>query len=83
MTESLLTLREVAQLLRISKSKLYHERKAGRLRVVRFGGAVRVRERDVQSFIKAAAETQEQKKLLPAPTRPGLTSKADPALGRA
>ena len=60
MREQLLTLAEVAHLLRVSKSKVYQERKAGRLRVVRFGGAVRVRERDVQSFIKAAAETQEQ-----------------------
>ncbi len=56
MRERLLTLVEVAHLLRVSKSKVYQERKAGRLRVIRFGRTVRVREGDVQKFIKAATE---------------------------
>lgn len=49
--ERLLTLAEVAQLLRISKSKLYQERRAGKLRVLRFGRTVRLREKDVRQFI--------------------------------
>jgi excisionase family DNA binding protein len=52
--EALLTLADVARLLRISKSKLYQERKAGRLRTVRFGRSIRVRPRDVQEYINAA-----------------------------
>lgn len=58
--EKLLTLAEVSQFLRISKNKLYQERKAGNLRVVRFGRAVRVRQRDVERYIKGAVETRGQ-----------------------
>lgn len=54
--EKLLTLAEVAEYLRVSKSKLYQERKAGRLRVLRFGGVVRVRERELQRYIVEAAQ---------------------------
>ena len=49
--QQLLTLAEVAQLLQVSKSKLYQERRAGNLRVVRFGRTVRLREKDVRQFI--------------------------------
>jgi excisionase family DNA binding protein len=52
--EVLLTLADVARLLRFSKSKLYQERKAGRLRTVRFGRSIRIRPRDVQKYINAA-----------------------------
>ena len=49
-----MTLGEVAKLLRFSKSKVYLERKAGRLRTVRFGRSIRVRPRDLQKYINAA-----------------------------
>jgi excisionase family DNA binding protein len=52
--EALLTLADVARLLQVSKSKVYQERKAGRLRTVRFGRAVRVRPQDVKKYIDAA-----------------------------
>jgi excisionase family DNA binding protein len=55
--EALLTLADVARLLRFSKSKLYQERKAGRLRTIRFGRSVRVRPRDVQNYIAASRTT--------------------------
>lgn len=54
--ERLLTLAEVAQLLRISKSKLYQERRAGKLRVLRFGRTVRLQQKDVRQFIRRHAE---------------------------
>jgi excisionase family DNA binding protein len=53
-----MTLGEVAKLLHFSKSKLYQERKAGRLRTVRFGRSVRVRPQDVQKYINAACSEQ-------------------------
>ena len=49
--ERLLTLAEVAQRLHVSKSKLYQERRAGRLCVLRFGRTIRLREKDVRQFI--------------------------------
>ena len=54
--EKPLTLAEVAQFLRISKSKLYQERKAGKLRIIRFGRAVRIRERDLQRYVQGATK---------------------------
>jgi len=56
--EGLLTLADVARLFRFSKSKLYQERKAGRLQIVRFGRSVRVRPRDVQKYINAARSAE-------------------------
>jgi excisionase family DNA binding protein len=56
--EALLTLADVACLLRVSKSKVYQERKAGRLRTVRFGRAVRVRPQDVKKYIDAARSAE-------------------------
>jgi excisionase family DNA binding protein len=53
--ETLMTLAEVAELLRFSKSKLYQERKAGRLLTVRFGRSIRVRPCDVQKYINEAS----------------------------
>jgi excisionase family DNA binding protein len=52
--EKLLTLLEVSKFLRMSKSKLYQERKAGRLRTIRFGRSVRVRPRDVIAYVGRA-----------------------------
>ncbi len=48
-----MTLDEAAKLLRFSKSKVYQERKAGRLRTVRFGRSVRVRPQDLAKYINA------------------------------
>jgi excisionase family DNA binding protein len=56
--EALLTLADVARLLRFSRTKLYQERKAGRLRAVQFGRSVRVRPRDVQKYIDAARSVE-------------------------
>jgi len=56
--EALLTLADVARLLRVSKSKVYQERKAGRLRTVQFGRAVRVRPQDVKKYIDAARSAE-------------------------
>jgi len=53
--EPLMKLDEVAKLLRFSKSKLYQERKAGRLRTVRFGRSVRVRPQDIEKYIDAGS----------------------------
>ena len=54
--ERLMTLAEVAQLLRVSKSKLYQERRAGNIRVLRFGRTVRLKEKDVRQFIRKHTE---------------------------
>jgi excisionase family DNA binding protein len=53
--ETMLTLDETARVLRLSKSKLYLERKAGRLRTIRFGGTVRVRNEDLRKYVAEAA----------------------------
>ena len=53
----LLTLAEAASLLRLSRTKLYHERRSGRLRVLRFGRAVRVDPRVLDRYIRAATGT--------------------------
>ena len=53
--EAMLTLDEAAKVLRLSKSKLYLERKAGRLRTIRFGGVVRVRNEDLRRYVTEAA----------------------------
>ena len=50
-----LTLTEVAQHLRLSKSKLSEERRTGRLSVLRFGRLIRVRRSDLEKYIDAAA----------------------------
>ncbi len=55
-TSSLLTLEEVRQLLRFSKSKLYQECKAGNLRTHRFGRSVRVAKDDLDQFIRGAGD---------------------------
>ena len=52
-----LTLAEVAQHLRLSKSKLYAERRTGHLRVLRFGRLIRVRRVDLEKYIDRAAHT--------------------------
>lgn len=48
---SLLTLREAAVALRISKAKLYLERKAGRIRTVQIGRAARIAPADLTIYI--------------------------------
>jgi excisionase family DNA binding protein len=52
----LLTLEEARQVLRFSKSKLYFERRSGRLRTRRFGRrAVRIHRQDLERYIQAAS----------------------------
>ena len=53
---TLWTLDEAAQILRISKSKLRQEERAGRLRFVRFGRVVRVDARDVDRYVQSARD---------------------------
>ncbi len=53
----LLTLAEASRLLKLSKTKLYYERKAGRLRAVRFGRTVRIRQEDLRKFVRQASRT--------------------------
>ena len=54
-TQTLMTLREAASILRLSKSKLYQERKAGRLATISFGRTIRVREEDLRKYVREAA----------------------------
>lgn len=54
--QSLLTLAETAKILKVSKTKLYHERKAGRLSVMAFGRSLRVSESEIKRYIRAARE---------------------------
>jgi predicted site-specific integrase-resolvase len=66
--QSLLTLAEARKILKISKTKLYHERQAGRLHVVTIGvRCVRVTEAEVKRYIRAARE----------PRRPPDRARAD------
>jgi excisionase family DNA binding protein len=52
----LLTLEEARQVLRFSKSKLYAERRSGRLRTRHFGRrAVRIHKQDLERYIQAAS----------------------------
>jgi hypothetical protein len=52
---SLYTLAETSAILRVSKTKLYHERKAGRINVVTIGvRCVRVTEAEVKRYVRAA-----------------------------
>ena len=51
----MLTLDEVQQLLRFSKTKLYHECRVGKLRVHRFGRLVRVSRGDLDRYVEDAS----------------------------
>lgn len=55
-TPHLLTLPEAALALRLSRTKLYRERRAGRLRTVQFGRSVRVRPEELRRYIREAGE---------------------------
>lgn len=52
----LLTLDEVAQILRVHRNTVNHERRAGRLRVVRVGRRVLVDPTDLQNYINKQRE---------------------------
>jgi len=56
---TLLTLQEAANALRFSRSKIYWERRSGRLRTLRFGRLVRVAPEEIARFI---AETVDREK---------------------
>jgi excisionase family DNA binding protein len=58
----LLTLEEARRVLRFSKSKLYSERRSGRLPSRRFGRrAVLIHRQDLDQYIQAASTSQEPK----------------------
>jgi excisionase family DNA binding protein len=53
--QALFTLAETAKILKVSKTKVYHERKAGRLNVIVFGfRCVRVTESEIKRYVRAA-----------------------------
>ena len=52
-TPTIWTLDEAAQVLRMSKSKLRHEERAGRLKFLRFWRVVRVDARDLESYVNS------------------------------
>jgi excisionase family DNA binding protein len=57
MPQPLLTLAEATKILKVSKTKLYHERSAGRLHVVTIGVRfVRISEAEIIQYIRAARE---------------------------
>jgi excisionase family DNA binding protein len=53
--QALLTIAEASRLLKLSKTKLYIERKEGRLNVVTFGRSVRITEAELKRYVRAAA----------------------------
>ena len=53
------TLNEAAQVLRMSKSKLRQEERAGNLRFLRFGRVVRVDARDVERYVNSVRSSAE------------------------
>jgi len=57
---SLLTVREVAQLLRIGRSTVYQLLQRGDLTNIRIGRSVRVRLEDLQKFIELNASNKEK-----------------------
>jgi excisionase family DNA binding protein len=61
-SHELLTLREAAEILRFSKAKLYVERKAGRLRVHRFGRLVRIDRQELERYVREANEDEWNRK---------------------
>jgi excisionase family DNA binding protein len=52
----LLTVDDVAEILRVSPDSVYDYARDGRLASIRFGRSVRFRPEDVEAFITAAAE---------------------------
>jgi len=80
--QALLTLAEARKVLKISKTKLYHERQAGRLHVVTIGvRCVRVTEAEVKRYIRAAREPRghliEPAPIAPRPGNHGTRSRSD------
>ncbi len=53
---TLLTLDEAARLLRMSKSKLRADEQAGKIQFLRFNRVVRVDRRELESYIRQAAQ---------------------------
>lgn len=51
-SESLMTLKEVAEVSRLSRVSLWKATRRGDLKIVRFGRAVRVRPQDLREFIE-------------------------------
>jgi excisionase family DNA binding protein len=66
--QALLTLAEAAKILKVSKTKLYHERKAGRINVVTIGvRCVRVTEAEVKRYVRAAGLNSRPGRMTPKP----------------
>lgn len=55
MEDRLLTVNEVAELMRVSNMTIYRLIKAGELRAARVGRSYRVRERDVDEYLAKGA----------------------------
>lgn len=49
-----LTIAEIVERYRISKTPVYRAVSEGRLKAIRFGGAIRVDEDDLEEYIKAS-----------------------------
>jgi excisionase family DNA binding protein len=65
----LYTLDEVRGLIGCSKSKLYKDRRAGKLQVVKFGGLVRVTRKQFNAYLRRAAQTNTRKSNQPQGSR--------------
>jgi len=77
--QALLTLAEAAKILKVSKTKLYHERKAGRINVVTIGvRCVRVTEAEVKRYVRAASLNSRRSYGPPAPKPWGHAQGAQP-----
>ena len=50
-TDRLLTVHEVAEIMRVSNMTVYRLIRAGELRAVRVGRGYRIRERDVEAYL--------------------------------
>ena len=54
LASDLLTVAEVAALLRVSRSTVYRERQRGRLRFAKVGGSAFVRRTEVDRYLRAS-----------------------------
>ena len=63
---NVLTVKQVASLLKLSKSKVYELVSQGKLTSLRIDGAVRVLESDLLAFLEASRQHKEPKRPRPA-----------------
>ncbi len=62
MTESVLTLREVASLLKVSEKSIYRRAQRGEIPAFKVGGTWRFRHRDIDSWIAAQLPTRKPRR---------------------